>query len=265
MYYSKVCISGVSTAKLKVLSSDEKETLLKKTKDGDLSARDQLIDGNLRLVLSIIQRFAGRGENMDDLFQIGCIGLIKAVDNFNLDLDVKFSTYAVPMIIGEVRRYLRDNSMVRVSRSVRDIAYKALGARERLSMTLSQEPTIEDIVNELKKNGDEYTKEEVASALEAIADPVSLYDPVYSDGNSSDSIYIIDQVSDTSCPSETIVENLALREALKKLSDRESLIISLRFFRGKTQVEIASMIGISQAQVSRLEKSALEKIKKQMI
>ena len=234
-------------------------------KSGDENARAALIDGNLRLVLSIIQRFSGRGENMDDLFQIGCIGLIKAVDNFNTDLDVKFSTYAVPMIIGEVRRYLRDNSMVRVSRSVRDIAYKALCARDRLSMTLSHEPTIDDICKELAQNGDNFTKEEIAASLEAIADPVSLYDPVYSDGGASDSICIMDQISDSKSPSETIVENLALKEALKKLSERESLIINLRFFRGKTQVEIASMIGISQAQVSRLEKSALEKIKKQMI
>ena len=264
MYYNKVVICGINTSKLKVLSSEEKASLLSKSKQGDLKARQEMIDGNLRLVLSIIQRFTSRGENLDDLFQVGCVGLIKAVDNFNTELDVQFSTYAVPMIIGELRRYLRDNNAVRVSRSVRDLAYKALCIKEALSKASCTEPTIEAICAELAKNGEERTKEEVVAALEAIVEPVSLYDPVYSDGSSSDSIYIMDQIKDTSNTDESWLESIALKEAMKKLNEREKLIIKLRFFTGKTQVEIAEIIGISQAQVSRLEKGALQKIRHNM-
>ena len=257
MYYNKVEICGVNTAKLKTLTSEEKRELLIKSKSGDTAARTKLIDGNLRLVLSIIQRFTNRGENLDDLFQVGCIGLIKAVDNFNIELDVKFSTYAVPMIIGEVRRYLRDNNSIRVSRSVRDLAYRALQARETLAASMSKEPTIEDIAKELGEK-----KEDVSSALEAIVEPISLYDPIYSDGG--DSIYVMDQISDTDNTDENWLEDIALKEAMKKLSPREKKIVSMRFFSGKTQMEIADEIGISQAQVSRLEKCALDRIKKQM-
>ncbi len=257
MYYNKVEICGVNTSKLKTLSSEEKRELLLKAKGGDLIARTKLIDGNLRLVLSIIQRFTNRGENLDDLFQVGCIGLIKAVDNFNTDLDVKFSTYAVPMIIGEVRRYLRDNNAIRVSRSVRDLAYRALQAREVLSGTMSKEPSVEDIAKHLGE-----TKENITSALEAIVEPISLYDPVYSDG--TDSIYVMDQISDTENNDESWLEDIALKEAMKKLSPREKKIVNMRFYKGKTQMEIADEIGISQAQVSRLEKGALDRIKKQM-
>lgn len=208
-------------------------------------------------MLSIIQRFTNRHENLDDLFQVGCIGLIKAIDNFNLELDVRFSTYAVPMIIGEVRRYLRDNNSIRVSRSMRDLAYRALGARERLSAKLGREPDVEAIAKEIGE-----AKEEVARAMEAIIEPVSLYDSVYNDGG--DSIYVIDQVADVSDTDEMWLEDISLREAMKKLSDREKMIVALRFFKGRTQMEIASEIGISQAQVSRLEKAAIDKIKKQM-
>ncbi len=264
MYYNKVVICGINTSKLKVLTSEEKADLLEKSKNGDKEARQKMIDGNLRLVLSIIQRFASRGENLDDLFQVGCVGLIKAVDNFNTELDVQFSTYAVPMIIGEVRRYLRDNNAVRVSRSVRDLAYKALCIRENMSKAGCCEPTIESICAELEKNGEKHSKEEVVSALEAIIEPVSLYDPVYSDSSSSDSIYIMDQIKDTDNTDESWLESIALREAMKKLSEREKKIISLRFYKGKTQTEIAELIGISQAQVSRLEKGALEKIRHHM-
>lgn len=263
MNYNKVVICGINTSKLKVLSTEEKNELLKKSKNGDREARQKMIDGNLRLVLSIIQRFSGRGENLDDLFQVGCVGLIKAVDNFNTELNVQFSTYAVPMIIGEVRRYLRDNNAVRVSRSVRDLAYKALCVREALTSSEFCEPTVERICEELAKSGEEYTKEEVVSALEAIALPVSLYDPVYSD-SSSDSIYIMDQISDADNTDENWLESIALKEAIKKLNEREKNIIKLRFYNGKTQMEIAEMIGISQAQVSRLEKAALEKLRKNM-
>lgn len=262
MYYNKVEICGINTAKLKTLSDSEKKDLLVLARQGDKKARQALIDGNLRLVLSIIQRFNGRGENLDDLFQVGCIGLIKAVDNFNTELDVKFSTYAVPMIIGEVRRYLRDNNTLRVSRSLRDMAYKALQARDRLTRTLSREPTIDDIVEELKKAGEEHTKEEVTEALEAIVEPVSLFEPVYSDASSGDAVYIMDQISDLSCCDDALLEGISLSEALKHLTDRERKIIDMRFFRGKTQMEIAAEIGISQAQVSRLEKAALERMKK---
>jgi len=257
MYYNKVEICGVNTAKLATLSSDEKHDLLLKAKNGDQIARQKLIDGNLRLVLSIIQRFTNRRENLDDLFQVGCIGLIKAVDNFNTDLDVKFSTYAVPMIIGEVRRYLRDNNTIRVSRSVRDLAYRALQAREQLSKSMSTEPTVSQIAELLGEK-----EEAVIHALEAIVEPVSLYEPLYNDGG--DSIYVMDQISDAGASDEAWLENIALREALKNLSEREKKIIQMRFFRGKTQMEIAEEIGISQAQVSRLEKGALERIRKQM-
>lgn len=257
MFYNKVEICGVNTAKLKTLTNDEKKELLLLAKEGDAEARQKLIDGNLRLVLSIIQRFTNRRENLDDLFQVGCIGLIKAVDNFNTELDVRFSTYAVPMIIGEVRRYLRDNNSIRVSRSVRDLAYRALQAREVLSKNMSCEPSVEEIAALLQEK-----KEDVVHALEAIIEPVSLYEPVYSDGG--DSIYVMDQISDQNNTDEVWLEDIALKEALKKLSERERTIINMRFYKGKTQMEIAEEIGISQAQVSRLEKGALDKIKKQI-
>lgn len=257
MYYNKVEICGVNTSKLKTLSDKEKKELLQMVRKGDDDARSALIDGNLRLVLSIIQRFTNRRENLDDLFQVGCIGLIKAIDNFNTELDVKFSTYAVPMIIGEVRRYLRDNNTIRVSRSVRDLAYRALQARERLQGTDVQDPTVEQIAKELGE-----TAENVAAAIEAIAEPMSLYDPVYSDGG--DSIFVMDQISDKASGDEVWLEDIALREALKTLGERERSIINMRFFKGKTQMEIAREIGISQAQVSRLEKGALAHIRKQM-
>ena len=262
-FYNKVDLCGINTSKLKTLTAEEMKILLNAAHAGNEEARSTLIDGNLRLVLSIVQRFQSRGENADDLFQVGCIGLIKAVDNFNTELDVKFSTYAVPMIIGEVRRYLRDNNAVRVSRSVRDLAYKALGVRETLSRTMAREPTVEEITAALAKEGFEHTKEEVVSALEAIVEPISLYEPVYTD-SSSDSIYVMDQISDTSCSDEVWLENIALKEALSHLTVRERMIINLRFFAGKTQMEIASAIGISQAQVSRLEKGALERIRKEL-
>lgn len=257
MYYNKVEICGVNTSKLKTLTSEEKEELLELSSKGDADARQKLIDGNLRLVLSIIQRFTNRHENLDDLFQVGCIGLIKAIDNFNTELCVKFSTYAVPMIIGEVRRYLRDNNSIRVSRSIRDLAYRALQTREKLQVEMNCEPTVEQIAAALGE-----PREAVAAAIDAIVEPMSLYDPVYSDGG--DSIYVMDQISDTDNTDESWLEDIALREALKTLSKRERDIINMRFFRGKTQMEIASEIGISQAQVSRLEKGALEHIRKQM-
>lgn len=265
MYYNKVEICGVNTAKLKTLTEEEKKRLLLLARSGDRTAREALISGNLRLVLSIVKRFTGRGEASDDLFQIGCIGLIKAIDNFNTELDVKFSTYAVPMIIGEVRRYLRDNSLIRVSRSTRDLAYKALAARELLSKTKASEPGISDICAYLKENGEEHTERDISLALEAISDPVSLYDPVYSDGSASDSIYVMDQIRDPTDTEESRIEELALQEAMKKLSKRERSILQMRFYKGKTQMEIADEIGISQAQVSRLEKGALERIKKDLI
>ena len=257
MYYNKVEICGVNTSTLKVLTDEEKKVLLKKSKEGDEAARAELISGNLRLVLSIIQRFTGRKENMDDLFQVGCIGLVKAVDNFNTELDVKFSTYAVPMIIGEIRRYLRDNNAVRISRSVRDLAYRSLGAREELIREKEGEPTVAEIAARLGEK-----KENVLRAMEAIVEPVSLYEPVYSEGG--DSIYLMDQLSDTSGGDETWLESIALKEAMKKLTDRERKIIDMRYYLNKTQMEIASEIGISQAQVSRLEKGALEKMRKQI-
>ncbi len=257
MHFNKVEICGVNTSSLKTLSDVEKKALLIKARAGDDKARELLIDGNLRLVLSIVQRFSTRSENMDDLFQVGCIGLIKAIDNFNMELEVKFSTYAVPMIIGEIRRYLRDNNAIRVSRSVRDLAYKALQVKEELTKSLAQEPSIELIANTLGEK-----KENVVCAMEAIAEPISLYEPVFND--SGDSVYIMDQISDNSTSSETWIENFALREAIKSLNEREKRIINLRFYAGKTQSEIANEIGISQAQVSRLEKSALDHIRKQM-
>lgn len=257
MYYGKVEICGVNTAKLKTLSADQTRELLVRSKAGDASARDELIYGNLRLVLSVLRRFAGRGELMDDLFQVGCIGLIKAVDNFNVDLGVRFSTYAVPMIIGEIRRYLRDNNTIRVSRSVRDLAYRALGAREELAKEKQSEPTAEDIA---KKLGEK--KEDVSQAMEAIIEPISLYDPVYTENG--DSIYVMDQIRDPSSDDGVWLENIALRDAMKRLGEREQKIINLRFYKNKTQMEIAEEIGISQAQVSRLEKSALETMRKEI-
>lgn len=256
MQYNKVEICGVNTAKLKVLSENEKMELLKKAHAGDASARDELVRGNLKLVLSVIKRFANRGENLDDLFQVGCIGLIKAIDNFDITQNVRFSTYGVPMIIGEIRRYLRDNNAVRVSRSLRDTAYKAMQVRERLTAEKGDEPTIEEIAKEL-----DMKREDVVLALEAIVEPVSLYEPVYSDGG--DTIYVMDQIGDSNDDNNWLNE-IALKEAMENLNDREKLILSLRFFKGKTQMEVASRIGISQAQVSRLEKAALDRIKSQI-
>lgn len=257
MYYNKVEICGVNTSKLKVLTDEEKRDLLVKCKNGDMGARQELIYGNLRLVLSIIQRFTNRKENMDDLFQVGCIGLIKAVDNFNIELDVKFSTYAVPMIIGEVRRYLRDNNAIRISRSVRDLAYRALQVKEELVREKESEPTVDEIASKLGES-----REDVLRAMEAIIEPISLYEPVYSENG--DSIYVIDQVSDANSSDECWLENIALRDAMKKLTEREQSIINMRFYKNKTQMEIAEEIGISQAQVSRLEKGAIEKMRMQI-
>lgn len=256
MYYNKVEISGVNTAKLKVLKESEKIELLKKIQEGDMNAREELINGNLRLVLSVIQRFTGRGENPDDLFQVGVIGLIKAIDNFDLSLNVRFSTYAVPMIIGEVRRFLRDNSSVRISRSMRDLAYKAMQARERLMNETSCEPTVEEIAKEIDAK-----KQDVVVALEAVSDPISLYEPVFSE--SGDTVYVMDQVGDKNNDINWLNE-IALKDAIVNLGQREKKILNLRFFQGKTQVEVANEIGISQAQVSRLEKGALNKIKSQI-
>ena len=253
----KVEICGVNTAKLRVLKSDEMQELLIRAQNGDERAREELISGNLRLVLSVIQRFTNRGENADDLFQVGCIGLIKAVDNFNVELDVKFSTYAVPMIIGEIRRYLRDNNSIRISRSVRDLAYRALQAREDLTREKEREPTVDEIAAKL---GEE--REPVLRAMEAIIEPISLYEPVYSENG--DSIYVMDQLSDTSAGDEHWLESIALKDAMKRLSERERKIIEMRFYRNKTQMEIAEDIGISQAQVSRLEKGALERMRGQI-
>ena len=256
MQTNKVEICGINTAKLKVLKEKEKMEYLQQMHNGDPTAREKLINGNLKLVLSVIQRFSNRGENMDDLFQVGCIGLMKAIDNFDVTVGVKFSTYAVPMIIGELRRYLRDYNAVRVSRSLKDTAYKAMHAKEDLTKKLDREPTIEEIANEL-----DMKKAAVVMALEAIVDPVSLYEPVYSDGG--DTIYVMDQVGDKSDDNDWLGE-IMLKEALNKLNEREKNILSLRFFQGKTQVEVAEEIGISQAQVSRLEKGVLNRIKAQM-
>ena len=259
----KVEISGIDTSSIAVLSNEEMNQLFVRMKQGDSEARNLLVEGNLKLVLSILKRFHHRTDNMDDLFQIGCVGLVKAIDNFNTELDVRFSTYAVPMIIGEVRRYLRDNNAIRVSRSLRDLAYKALSVREKLLKTESGEPSVTKICAELEKEGVKCEPSEVAEALEAIVVPVSLFDPVYSDG-SSDCIYVMDQIKDESNTEEKCLEELALHESFKKLSEREKGILELRFYRGKTQMEIADEIGISQAQVSRLEKSALQRMKKDM-
>lgn len=252
---NKVEICGVNTSKLPVLSKEEKNELFLKIKEGDASARERFIYGNLRLVLSVIQRFSNRGENPDDLFQVGCMGLIKAIDNFDISQNVQFSTYAVPMIIGEIRRYLRDNNSIRVARSLKDIAYKALYAKESLINKNSKEPTIGEIAEKLG-----LPKEEVAEALDAIADPVSLFEPVYHDGG--EAIYVMDQVRDAKNTDENWLRDISISEALKRLGDREKHILNLRFFEGKTQMEVADEIGISQAQVSRLEKSALKHMRK---
>ncbi len=253
---NKVTISGVDTSKLPILSNDEKNELLRRIKEGDKEAKDRFVEGNLRLVLSIVQRFAGRGECMDDLFQVGCIGLIKSIDNFDLSLGLRFSTYGVPMILGEIRRYLRDNNMVRVSRSTRDLAYRALTVKERLANEKNREPTVKEIAAEL-----EVRKEEVVMALDAIVDPISLFEPVYSDGN--DAIYVMDQVSDGR-GGEDWLDELLIKDAINNLPQREKNIIELRFLEGKTQMEVAEEVGISQAQVSRLEKGAMERIKGQL-
>lgn len=254
MALNKVEICGVNTAKLPILTNEEKESLFERIKEGDQEARELYIKGNLRLVLSVMKRFAASNENVDDLFQIGCIGLIKAIDNFDTTLNVKFSTYAVPMIIGEIRRYLRDNNSIRVSRSLRDIAYKAIYARENYVKTHLKEPTIMEIAAEIGID-----KEEIVYALDAIQSPMSLYDPVYTEGG--DTLYVMDQVSDKKNREENWVENLALRDAMDKLGERERYIIELRFYGGKTQMEVAREIGISQAQVSRLEKNALKSMR----
>ena len=253
----KVENSGDNTAKLKEIKSDETLALLKRAKQGDKQAREELIAGNLRLVLSVIQKFVNRGENADDLFQVGCIGLIKAIDNFNTDLDVRFSTYGVPMIVGEIRRYLRDNSSMRVSRSMRDTAYRVLQAKEKYMSEHQKEPTVEEIAKLL-----DVKREDVVFALDAIMDPVSLYEPVYSDGG--DTICVMDQVKDSKNTDESWLEQIALKEAMSQLSDRERHILNLRFFEGKTQMEVSAEIGISQAQVSRLEKNAINQIKKNL-
>ena len=255
MSMNKVEICGVDTSKLPVLTNEQMRKLFERMHAGDKSAREEFIQGNLRLVLSVVQRFNNRGENIDDLFQVGCIGLIKAIDNFDVTQNVRFSTYAVPMIIGEIRRYLRDNNSIRVSRSLRDIAYKALQVREQLVNKYSKEPTITQIAQELN-----LSREEVVFALDAIQDPVSLFEPIYHDGG--DAIYVMYQVKDEKNEDESWLEGIALREAMKKLNDREKLILTLRFFEGRTQVEVAQEIGISQAQVSRLEKTALNHMRK---
>ena len=252
---NKVEICGVNTSELPLLSEKEKTELMALIKSGDENARQKFINGNLRLVLSVIQRFTHRDENADDLFQIGCIGLIKAVDNFDLSHNVKFSTYAVPMIIGELRRYLRDNTPIRVSRSLRDIAYKTLRAKEDYINLHAKEPTVEELSQILQ-----IPKEDIVFSLEAIQDPVSLFEPAYNDG--TDTLYIMDQVKDKKNTDESWLEEIALKEAMTRLTDREKLIVNLRFFSGRTQMEVAEEIGISQAQVSRLEKNALERMKK---
>lgn len=255
MQYNKVEICGVNTSKLPVLTTEEKKALFVRIKQGDTGAREEFIRGNLRLVLSVVQRFYNRGENIDDLFQVGCIGLIKAIDNFNTALDVKFSTYAVPMIIGEIRRYLRDNNPIRVSRSLRDVAYKALMVRENLTAKNGKEPSVTEIAKEL-----EMEVPEVVLALDAIADPMSLYEAIYNDGG--DAIYLMDQVRDEKNTEESWTQTMNLNAAMERLSDREKNIIQMRFFDGKTQIEVAEEIGISQAQVSRLEKGALAHMRK---
>ena len=256
MYYGKVEICGINTAKLPVLTEKEKTELLKLSKKGDKNAREKMINGNLRLVLSVVQKFSGRGEPPDDLFQVGCIGLIKAIDNFDPSLDVRFSTYGVPMIIGEIRRFLRDSNSVRVSRSMRDIAYRAMQVKEDFINEHGREPLVEEIAKIM-----EIPKSQVVVALESIVEPVSLYDPVYSD--SGDTIFVMDQLSDKNSDAGWL-EEIALKEAVKTLSPREKRILAMRFFDGRTQMDVASQIGIRQAQVSRLEQGALQKIKKQL-
>lgn len=251
MAQGKVEICGVNTAKLPLLKQAQKDALFVRIEQGDKSAREEYIEGNLRLVLSVIKRFSSSNENVDDLFQIGCIGLIKAIDNFDSSLNVKFSTYAVPMIIGEIRRFLRDNSSIRVSRSLKDTAYKAIYAREAMTKRNLREPTVMEIAEEIG-----IPKEDIVYALDAIQSPCSLYEPVFTDGG--DTLYVMDQISDKKSKEETWVEHISLNEAMKKLNEREHEIITLRFFEGKTQMEVAEMIGISQAQVSRLEKNALK-------
>lgn len=253
MYGCKVTICGVDTSKLPVMKDAEIKSLLKAVNSGDVSAREKLINGNLRLVLSVVKRFTGRGENPDDLFQIGCIGLIKAIDNFDTNQNVRFSTYAVPMIIGEIRRHLRDNSAVRVSRSIKDTAYHAMQVKEQLLDKLKREPTVSEIAQELK-----IPREEVVIALESVVEPVSLYDPVYSE--TGDTVYVLDQIGDSN-DDKNWLDEICLKEAIKNLSEREKRILTLRFMQGKTQMEVSNEIGISQAQVSRLEKNAIEKIK----
>ncbi len=255
MVYNKVQICGINTATLKTLPEKEKQKLLIEAQNGNKKAREDLINGNLRLVLSVIQRFTNRGENLDDLFQIGCIGLIKAIDNFDTGHDVRFSTYAVPMIIGEVRRYLRDNNPIRVSRSLRDTAYHAMQIKERISNEKGYEPTVEEIAKEMNLK-----KEEVVIALESVVDPVSFFEPVYSNGG--DTIFLMDQISSNETDRDWLDE-IVLKEAIKNLPDREKNILSMRFMKGMTQTEVAEEIGISQAQVSRLEKNAIDSIKKQ--
>ena len=252
---NKVEICGVTTSKLPVLSNEEKEELLKKIKNGDQEAREVFVKGNLKLVLSVIKNFYGRGENLDDLFQIGCVGLIKAMDNFDVNMNVKFSTYAVPMIIGEIRRYLRDNNIIRVSRSVRDLGYKVLAIREIAKKENKREPTIEEIAKELN-----VTKEDIAFCLDAIQDPISLQEPAY--GDETDNIYVMDQIKDKKNSDENWAENLTISETLNKLKAKEREIINKRFFEGRTQIEVAEEIGISQAQVSRLEKNAISHIRR---
>ena len=253
----KVEIAGVNTARLKVLKNEETMELLRRCKAGDMDARERLIEGNLRLVLSVIQRFSGRGESVDDLFQVGCIGLIKAIDNFDMNQPVRFSTYGVPMIIGEIRRYLRDNSAIRISRSMRDTAYRILQARERLIAENQREPTVEQLAKEL-----DIPREEVVFAMDAVSEPVSLYEPVYSD--SGDTVCVMDQISDRKNTDETWAERIALKDAMNYLDERERHILSLRFYDGKTQMEVSTEVGISQAQVSRLEKGAINTIRKHL-
>ncbi|HIT01408.1 MAG TPA: RNA polymerase sporulation sigma factor SigG [Firmicutes bacterium] len=253
----KVEICGVNTAKLKVLKSEQSLELLRRARQGDVQAREELISGNLRLVLSVIQRFSGRGENVDDLFQVGCIGLIKAIDNFDVNMDVRFSTYGVPMIIGEIRRYLRDNSAIRVSRSIRDTAYRVLQAKEAYQAEHQCEPTVDQIAQVLG-----IKREDVVMALEAVVEPVSLFEPIYSDGG--DTVCVMDQVRDKKNTDEAWLEHIALEDAISKLSEREQRILALRFFQGKTQTEVSAEVGISQAQVSRLEKNALNQIRKEL-
>ncbi|MGG3842454.1 RNA polymerase sporulation sigma factor SigG [Anoxybacillus kestanbolensis] len=255
MTRNKVEICGVDTSKLPVLKNEEMRELFRQMQAGDISAREKLINGNLRLVLSVIQRFNNRGEYVDDLFQVGCIGLMKSIDNFDLSQNVKFSTYAVPMIIGEIRRYLRDNNPIRVPRSLRDIAYKALQVREKIMGETAKEPTAEEIAKIL-----DVPHEEIVFALDAIQDPVSLFEPIYNDGG--DPIYVMDQLGDEKNRDTNWVEEIALKEGLRRLNGREKMIIRKRFFQGKTQMEVAEEIGISQAQVSRLEKAAIKQMNK---